>query len=66
MPEGPQDTYTLVEPILKAIESKTSDGQPCVTYLGPRSAGHYVKMVHNRIKYALMQLIAEVYDILHW
>src|SRR5690606_11045206 len=41
------------------------DGKPCVTYIGPRSAGHYVKMVHNGIEYGDMQLIAEAYDILH-
>ncbi|MCB0091212.1 MAG: NADP-dependent phosphogluconate dehydrogenase, partial [Caldilineaceae bacterium] len=41
------------------------DGDPCVAYMGPGSAGHYVKMVHNGIEYALMQLIAESYDLLH-
>ena len=40
------------------------DGEPCVTYLGPHSAGHYVKMVHNGIEYGIMQLIAETYDLL--
>src|SRR5205085_2616811 len=54
------------EPILKAIAAKApSDGAPCVTYLGPGGAGHYVKMVHNGIEYGDMQLIAESYDILH-
>ena len=40
------------------------DGDPCVTYIGPRGAGHYVKMVHNGIEYGIMQLIAEAYDLL--
>jgi 6-phosphogluconate dehydrogenase len=40
------------------------DNEPCVTWLGPRSAGHYVKMVHNGIEYGLMQLIAETYDLM--
>jgi 6-phosphogluconate dehydrogenase len=65
MPGGSQNAYILIESILTAIAAKTSDERPCVAYLGPRSAGHYVKMVHNGIEYAFMQLIAEVYDILH-
>jgi 6-phosphogluconate dehydrogenase len=65
MPGGSEDAYRLVEPILKAIAAKApSDGAPCVTYLGPGGAGHYVKMVHNGIEYGDMQLIAESYDIL--
>ena len=54
----------MVEPIFEAIAAKV-DGEPCVTYIGPRGAGHYVKMVHNGIEYGDMQLIAEAYDILH-
>ncbi len=54
----------MVEPILTAIAAK-AEGEPCVTYLGPRGAGHYVKMVHNGIEYGDMQLIAESYDIMH-
>ncbi|MCB0145432.1 MAG: NADP-dependent phosphogluconate dehydrogenase, partial [Caldilineaceae bacterium] len=51
--------------ILEAIAAKApEDGKPCVSYLGPRGAGHYVKMVHNGIEYGDMQLIAESYDIL--
>ena len=42
-----------------------AEGEPCVTYIGPRGAGHYVKMVHNGIEYGDMQLIAEAYDMLH-
>lgn len=64
MPGGPLEAYRLVEPIFQAIAAKV-DGEPCVTYIGPRGAGHYVKMVHNGIEYGDMQLIAEAYDILH-
>ncbi len=65
MPGGSQEAYDLVEPVLTAISAKApSDGAPCVTYLGPGGAGHYVKMVHNGIEYGDMQLIAESYDIL--
>ena len=64
MPGGQPDAYGMVEDILGAIAAKV-DGDPCVTYLGPRGAGHYVKMVHNGIEYGDMQLIAESYDIMH-
>jgi 6-phosphogluconate dehydrogenase len=65
MPGGRKEAYELVEKILVAISAKApSDGAPCVTYLGPGGAGHYVKMVHNGIEYGDMQLIAESYDIL--
>ena len=64
MPGGQEDAWELVKPILEAVAAKV-DGEPCVTYIGPRSAGHYVKMVHNGIEYGDMQLIAEAYDILH-
>ncbi len=63
MPGGPKSAYERVQNILEAVSAK-ADGQPCVAYLGPGSAGHYVKMVHNGIEYALMQLISESYDIL--
>lgn len=63
MPGGDQDAYQRVKPILEAAAAKV-DGDTCVTYLGPRSAGHYVKMVHNGIEYGLMQLIAESYDLM--
>ncbi len=63
MPGGDRQAYERVKPILEAAAAKVS-GDPCVTYLGPRSAGHYVKMVHNGIEYAIMQLIAESYDIM--
>ncbi len=64
MPGGQREAYALVEPIFTAIAAKV-DEEPCVTYVGPRGAGHYVKMVHNGIEYGDMQLIAEAYDILH-
>jgi len=64
MPGGPYEAYQMVEPIFKAIAA-VAEGEPCVAYIGPRGAGHYVKMVHNGIEYGDMQLIAEAYDILH-
>ena len=63
MPGGPREAYERVRPILEASAAHV-DGEPCVTYLGPGSAGHYVKMVHNGIEYGLMQLIAESYDLM--
>ncbi len=64
MPGGPEEAYEAVAPIFEAIAARAGDGRPCVTYLGPGGAGHYVKMVHNGIEYALMQAIAEGYDVL--
>jgi 6-phosphogluconate dehydrogenase len=65
MPGGPHETWLTVQQMLEAISAKApEDGKPCVVYLGPRGAGHYVKMVHNGIEYGDMQLIAEAYDIL--
>ncbi len=63
MPGGQRSAYELVAPALEAIAAKV-DGDPCVTYIGPRGAGHYVKTVHNGIEYGIMQLIAEAYHIL--
>jgi 6-phosphogluconate dehydrogenase len=63
MPGGPIAGYQRVQDVLQAVSARV-DGEPCVTYLGPHSAGHYVKMVHNGIEYGIMQLIAEVYDLL--
>jgi 6-phosphogluconate dehydrogenase len=63
MPGGPREAYERVRPILEAAAAKVN-GEPCVTTLGPTSAGHYVKMVHNGIEYGLMQLIAETYDLM--
>uniref|UniRef100_A0A7C1JMI2 6-phosphogluconate dehydrogenase, decarboxylating n=1 Tax=Caldilinea aerophila TaxID=133453 RepID=A0A7C1JMI2_9CHLR len=65
MPGGSLEGWRMVADILSAIAAKApEDGKPCVAYMGPRSAGHYVKMVHNGIEYGDMQLIAEAYDIL--
>jgi len=64
MPGGQPEAYAMVAPMLRAIAA-VAEGEPCVAYLGPRGAGHYVKMVHNGIEYGDMQLIAEAYDILH-
>jgi 6-phosphogluconate dehydrogenase len=65
MPGGPRDAWEALAEILRAIAAKADDGEPCVDYMGPRGAGHYVKMVHNGIEYGDMQLIAETYDLLH-
>ena len=64
MPGGPRDAYELVAPILTQIAAKAPDGEPCVAYIGPDGAGHFVKMVHNGIEYGDMQLIAESYAVL--
>ncbi|MEW5870185.1 MAG: NADP-dependent phosphogluconate dehydrogenase [Chloroflexota bacterium] len=64
MPGGQPQAWELVKPIFEAIAAQ-AQGEPCVAYMGPRGAGHYVKMVHNGIEYGDMQLIAEAYDILH-
>lgn len=65
MPGGQKEAYDLVAPILEKMSAKApADGAPCVTYIGPNGAGHYVKMVHNGIEYGDMELIAESYNIL--
>jgi 6-phosphogluconate dehydrogenase len=64
MPGGQRDAYDLVAPILTEIAAKAPDGEPCVAYMGPDGAGHFVKMVHNGIEYGDMQLIAESYWVL--
>lgn len=63
MPGGTKEAYDRVADILEAASAKV-DGEPCVTYLGPSSVGHYVKMVHNGIEYGMMQLLAESYDFM--
>ena len=63
MPGGSLEGYERVRPVLEAVAAKVN-GEPCVAYLGPGAAGHYVKMVHNGIEYAVQQLIAETYDLL--
>ncbi|MBL3731311.1 decarboxylating NADP(+)-dependent phosphogluconate dehydrogenase [Lysinibacillus sp. HST-98] len=63
MPGGDQEVYNKVAPILTKIAAQVND-TPCCTYIGPKGAGHFVKMVHNGIEYADMQLIAEAYTFL--
>ncbi|MEW6385982.1 MAG: NADP-dependent phosphogluconate dehydrogenase [Thermodesulfobacteriota bacterium] len=63
MPGGPREGYDRVRLLLEAAAAQVNN-EPCVAYLGPGSAGHYVKMVHNGIEYGLEQLIAETYDLL--
>ncbi|NLC96740.1 MAG: NADP-dependent phosphogluconate dehydrogenase [Erysipelotrichaceae bacterium] len=63
MPGGEKEAYPLISDILEAISAKY-DGESCCKYIGPKGSGHYVKMVHNGIEYADMQLLAEVYLIL--
>jgi len=64
MPGGDRTAYDHLRAILESIAAKTDSG-PCVTYVGPDGAGHFVKTVHNGIEYGVMQLIAEAYDLLH-
>ena len=64
MPGGQRDAWEAIAPILRAIAAKADDGEPCVDYMGPGAAGHYVKMVHNGIEYGDMQLICEAYALL--
>ncbi len=63
MPGGPKEAYEQVRKIFEAVAAKVNN-DPCVAYLGPGSAGHFVKMVHNGIEYGIMQLIAETYDLM--
>lgn len=64
MPGGSDDAWKTLGPILESISAKAEDGSPCVTHIGENGAGHFVKMVHNGIEYADMQLIAESYDLM--
>ena len=64
MPGGNKEAYKHIQPIFEAAAANAPDGKPCVAYLGKKSAGNYVKMVHNGIEYGLMQLTSEIYDIL--
>ena len=63
MPGGSKTAYDRVHKVLEAIAANVK-GEPCVTYLGAGSSGHYVKMVHNGVEYAIMQLISESYDLM--
>ncbi|MFB7918276.1 NADP-dependent phosphogluconate dehydrogenase [Streptomyces sp. NPDC056061] len=64
MPGGSSQSYASLGPMLERIAARAEDGSPCTTHIGPDGAGHFVKMVHNGIEYADMQLIAEAYDLL--
>lgn len=64
MPGGDQEAWKAVQPMLEAVAAKVA-GSPCVSYMGKDAAGHYVKMVHNGIEYAIMQLISETYQLMH-
>jgi len=63
MPGGDKEAYQAVKPMLEAVSAKVN-GAPCVSYIGPGASGHFVKMTHNGIEYAIMELLAETYDIL--
>lgn len=63
MPGGTREAYEIIAPILTKIAAHVGP-DPCCAYMGPRGAGHYVKMVHNGIEYAIMQLICETYDVM--
>jgi len=65
MPGGVVAAWEPVKPVLESISARAGDGAPCVAWMGRGGAGHYVKMVHNGIEYGDMQLIAEIYDLLH-
>lgn len=70
MPGGDEEAWRQLKPVLEAVAAKVNlpgrqaGNEPCVAYMGKAAAGHYVKMVHNGIEYAIMQLISEVYDLL--
>ena len=64
MPGGPKEAYDSLGPLLEDISAHVGDDEPCCTHIGADGAGHFVKMVHNGIEYADMQLIAEAYDLL--
>ena len=63
MPGGPAESYDSLGPMLESIAAQV-DGEPCCTHIGPDGSGHFVKMVHNGIEYADMQLIGEAYDLM--
>lgn len=63
MPGGDLSAWKAVQPLLEAVSAKVN-GDPCVAYMGKNAAGHYVKMVHNGIEYAIMLMISEVYDFM--
>ena len=66
MPGGSEEAWPFVKPILQAISAKTPQGEPCCDWVGRDGAGHFVKMVHNGIEYADMQVIGEAYQLLRY
>lgn len=66
MPGGPKESWETLGPLLESIAARAEDGTPCVTHVGPDGAGHFVKMVHNGIEYADMQVIGEAYQLLRF
>jgi len=66
MPGGSREGYEIASPVLRSMAAIAVDGSPCCAYIGPEGAGHFVKIVHNGIEYAEMQLLAEVYSLLRW
>jgi len=66
MPGGDAAAYQIVQPYLEAIAAKDANGKPCCTHVGVGGAGHFIKMIHNGIEYAEMQLLAELTEILQW
>jgi 6-phosphogluconate dehydrogenase len=64
MPGGDRSAYDVLQPLLEKMAASDGEGGRCVSYVGPGGSGHFVKMIHNGIEYALMQLIAESYDLL--
>lgn len=66
MPGGDKEAFEAIRPIWESIAAKDFSGKPCTTYVGKSAAGNFVKMVHNGIEYALMQAIAEIYDLLRY
>ncbi|WP_126972380.1 NADP-dependent phosphogluconate dehydrogenase [Gynurincola endophyticus] len=65
MPGGDKTAYPHIQPMLESVAAKVN-GEPCVAHLGNAGAGHYVKMVHNGIEYAIMEQISEIYELLKW
>ena len=66
MPGGNEEAYKLISPYLETIAAKDANNKPCCSFVGKGGAGHFVKMVHNGIEYAEMQLLAEVYQFLRF
>lgn len=65
MPGGSEKAWSEIKPLFESIAAISPDGNPCCSWMGPAGAGHFVKMVHNGIEYAIMQMIAECYEIMH-